>query len=75
LQPEPVPLLSDRQIRILQLVSEGHCHKAIEALVHRSRQTVEMDMRIARGVLQARNTTHAACIAIKTGIIPGPKIG
>ena len=68
-------MLTERQIRILQMLSEGMKHNEIEALVFRSRQTVELDMRVIKGTMKARNMTHAVAMALLTGVITGPKIG
>lgn len=68
-------MMSERQIRILQLLSEGFTHEEVGALISRSTKTVELEVLHIRQDLKARNTLHAVSIALVTKIIDGPKIG
>ena len=68
-------LLTDRQIRVLQLMSEGFTQEEIGAIIHRSTKTVELEVLHIRQELKARNTMHAVSLALVAKIIDGPKIG
>lgn len=68
-------LLTERQIRVLQLLSEGFTHEEIGALIFRSTKTVELEVLHIRQDLGARNTMHAVSLAIVAKLIDGPKIG
>ena len=68
-------LLTERQIRVLQLLSEGFTQEEIGALIFRSTKTVELEVLHIRQDLGARNTMHAVSPAIVAKLIDGPKIG
>lgn len=68
-------LLTERQIRVLQLMSEGFTQEEIGALISRSNKTVELEVLHIRQDLKARNTMHAVSLALVAKIIDGPKIG
>ena len=68
-------MLTERQIRVLQLMSEGFTQEEIGALIFRSTKTVELEVLHIRQELKARNTMHAVSLALVTKIIDGPKIG
>lgn len=68
-------LLTERQIRVLQLLSEGYTQEEIGALIFRSTKTVELEVLHIRQDLGARNTMHAVSLAIVAKLIDGPKIG
>lgn len=68
-------LLTERQIRVLQLMSEGFTQEEIGALIFRSTKTVELEVLHIRQDLKARNTVHAVSLAIVAKLIDGPKIG
>lgn len=68
-------MLTERQIRVLQLMSEGFTQEEIGALIQRSTKTVELEVLHIRQDLKARNTMHAVSLALVAKIIDGPKIG
>ena len=68
-------MLTERQIRVLQLMSEGFTQEEIGALIFRSTKTVELEVLHIRQELKARNTMHAVSLALVAKIIDGPKIG
>lgn len=67
--------LTERQLRILQLLSEGMTQEEIGAVICRSTKTVELEVLHIRQNLGARNTIHAISIALVFKMIDGPKIG
>lgn len=68
-------LLTERQIRVLQLISEGFTQEEISRLIQRSTKTVELEVLHIRQDLKARSATHAVSLALGAKIIDGPKIG
>ena len=68
-------LLTERQIRVLQLLSEGYTQEEIGALISRSNKTVELEVLHIRKDLNARNTMHAVSLALVAKVIDGPKTG
>lgn len=61
--------ISARQKEILQLYSDGFQQKEIGIKLGISIQTVMSHLDRVRDYLDAKNTTHACCIALRKGLI------
>jgi DNA-binding CsgD family transcriptional regulator len=70
LGPEPdFPLLTDREIRCLQLVAEGKRVEDIGNILVHSQENVCHALASAQVKLEARNLFHAISLAMLMGII------
>jgi DNA-binding NarL/FixJ family response regulator len=61
--------LSERELRVLQLVAAGHSNKLIATKLNISENTVKTHMQNILPKIGAHDRTHAVTIAIKRGII------
>ena len=61
--------LTDRQIKVLQLISNGYEDKVIAETLGISVHTVRAFVHRIITKLEAKNRLHAACKAIRMGII------
>jgi DNA-binding NarL/FixJ family response regulator len=61
--------LSDREIDILRLVSEGQANKQIARGLSISEETVKAHLKSIFGKLDAADRTHAVTVAVRRGII------
>jgi DNA-binding CsgD family transcriptional regulator len=61
--------LTTTETRVLRLLARGHTLGRTAQLLGKSRETVKSQVRLARGRLQAKNTTHAVAIAISLDLI------
>jgi len=61
--------LTEHQIRILQLLSEGKKISDTAKLMDASQQTIKNILCIIREKLEATNTTHAVAICLRNNII------
>ena len=61
--------LTRTEARVLRLLAHGHTLGRTAQLLGKSRETVKSQVRLARGRLQAKNTTHAVAIAISLDLI------
>ena len=62
-------VLSDKEIGIVRMASEGLINKEIAAAIGSSEVTVKMHMRAICAKLNARNRTHAAAICKQLGLL------
>jgi DNA-binding CsgD family transcriptional regulator len=61
--------LSAHQVRVLEMMSQGHDQAAIAEIVGTSYQSVKITSKEARRKLGANNSVHAVAIAIREGVI------
>jgi DNA-binding CsgD family transcriptional regulator len=61
--------LTKTETKVLRLLARGHTLERTGQLLGTSRETVKSHARIARGRLEARNTTHAVAIAVSLDLI------
>ena len=61
--------LSAAEVRVLQLIAEGHTNKEIAALLSMTEDAVKGQVRSILSKLNANDRTHAAMIGLKRGII------
>lgn len=61
--------LSPREVEVLQLAALGHSYGEIAHALVISRHTVDRYLIRVRRKLGARNTTHAAALALTAGIL------
>jgi DNA-binding CsgD family transcriptional regulator len=61
--------LTETETKVLRLVAHGHTLERTAQLLGKSRETVKAQVRVARGRLGARNTTHAVAIAVSLDLI------
>ncbi len=54
---------TERQIKVLQLLSEGHTHATCSKELHVSPDTIKREIELVRRVLGAKNATEAVAIA------------
>jgi DNA-binding NarL/FixJ family response regulator len=63
------PTLTQREIRVLQLVLEGHRNKEIGAALSIAEETVEVHMKNIFAKLEVHDRTAAIYVALRRGII------
>ena len=63
------PELTPRQIELLRLIASGYTENEIGARLGLTRGTIKEHLARARERLRAANTTHAAVLAIKAGLL------
>jgi len=61
--------LTKREIEVLQLIADGLINKQIAQRLYVSPETVKSAIEVIREKLSATNRTHAACIAVRNGLI------
>jgi DNA-binding NarL/FixJ family response regulator len=61
--------LSEREIEIVRLVSEGHANKQIARALSISEETVKAHLKSIFGKLDVTDRTHAVTVAARRGII------
>ena len=61
--------LTKTEKTVLRLLARGHTLERTGQLLGTSRETVKLQVRVARGRLNARNTTHAVAIAVSLDLI------
>jgi DNA-binding NarL/FixJ family response regulator len=64
------PLLTPREVEVLELVSSGNSNKRIGTLLAINEETVKGHMANILSKLGARDRTHAVTLALKRGIFP-----
>ena len=69
LAPGGVPVLTTRELEVLQLLAEGLSHEAIASRLEIGSETVRTHARKAAGRLGARTRTQAVASAIRLGLI------
>lgn len=62
-------MMTERQLDILRMVSNGYSHKEVAAQMKWSDTTVAHELERVRKVLGARSTTEAVAMAIRAGHI------
>lgn len=62
--------LSQRELLALQCIAAGCSAKMAATVIGVSRETVRFHLTAARYKLNAKTTAHAACEAIRIGLIP-----
>jgi DNA-binding NarL/FixJ family response regulator len=67
--PEPNPALSETQLQILRLVSEGLSNRQIAAVVHLSENTIKSHLQEAFRKLKFHSRVEAALVATRDGWI------
>ncbi len=67
--------LSQREMEVLQLLSEGSGPAEIAARLHLSVHTVRNHIREIRSKLDVNSQLAAVAVGIRTGLIPGPQPG
>ena len=61
--------LTKTEKRVLRLLARGHTLERTGQLLGTGRETVKAQVRVARGRLNAKNTTHAVAIAVSLDLI------
>lgn len=61
--------LSEREVEIVRLVSEGHPNKQIARVLSISEETVKAHLKSIFGKLDVADRTHAVTVAVRRGII------
>jgi DNA-binding CsgD family transcriptional regulator len=61
--------LTKTERKVLRLLARGHTLDRTAQLLGTGRETVKSQVRVARGRLGARNTTHAVAIAVSLELI------
>ncbi len=61
--------LTKTERKVLRLLAHGNTLERTGQLLGTSRETVKSQVRVARGRLRARNTTHAVAIAVSLELI------
>jgi two-component system, NarL family, response regulator len=61
--------LSQREERLLELISHGISDERIGEKLHLSAEDVRANVRHVVETMGARNRTHAVALALKTGLI------
>lgn len=68
-------LLSDREMAVLELVSEGATNDEIAGTIHVSEKTVKSHLSSIFRKLEVSNRTQAAAKALREGIVSGSLVG
>jgi DNA-binding NarL/FixJ family response regulator len=63
------PILTARELEVIQLVSEGLRNKEIAARLSISEDTVKMHLRNLMQKLEVDDRTHAVMVAVRRGFI------
>ncbi len=61
--------LTDREMEVLELISQGHANKEIAARLAISEEAVKSRVKNILAKLRANDRTHAAMIAVKRGML------
>ena len=69
-QPDLIEPLSDRELEVLQLISEGLTNREIASRLFLSLNTVKAHSRNIYGKLEVHNRTEAAARARALGLLP-----
>lgn len=65
-----LPQLTSREIRILEALADGANSKELAHIIQRSRGTVEAEIRVLFGKLNARSRHHLVAQAFRMGVLP-----
>ena len=71
----PVPVLSAREIEVLEMVLLGLQNSEIAARLYLSPETVKSHLHNLRNKLGARDRNHAAFLALRLGLVDWPQEG
>jgi DNA-binding NarL/FixJ family response regulator len=70
-EPGPAGILTDRELEVLQLLSQGFTNREIAERLHRTEQTVKFHLTSIYRKLEVTNRTGAVSAAFDAGIMNG----